>query len=136
MLFAALVVAMTQSISLRYYNCGRCDTIFGEAMIMCDAERTRHATPGGTSATLLQRLRTNEAEALREMGYLYTPLVYRWCAGLGVRGADADDVSQEVFQARRPGWPGSAANRRRHLPRMAARHHPQHGVASLPPTRP
>ena len=44
------------------------------------------------------------------MVYLYTPLVYRWCAGLGVRGADADDVSQEVFQARRPGWPGSAAN--------------------------
>src|SRR5262245_49331086 len=30
---------------------------------------------------------------------LYTPLVYRWCARFGVQGADADDVTQEVFQA-------------------------------------
>jgi RNA polymerase sigma-70 factor (ECF subfamily) len=30
---------------------------------------------------------------------LYSPLVYSWCARAGVRGADADDVVQEVFQA-------------------------------------
>jgi RNA polymerase sigma-70 factor (ECF subfamily) len=54
---------------------------------------------GGTSLTLLQRLRANEPDAWREMVYLYTPLVYGWCARFGVRGADADDVSQEVFRA-------------------------------------
>jgi len=30
---------------------------------------------------------------------LYTPLVQHWCARGGVRGADAEDVLQEVFQA-------------------------------------
>jgi RNA polymerase sigma-70 factor (ECF subfamily) len=75
---------------------------------MSDAERTPGATPppGGTSLTLLQRLRTNEPDAWREMVYLYTPLVYRWCAGLGVRGADADDVSQEVFRGAAAGLAG------------------------------
>jgi RNA polymerase sigma-70 factor (ECF subfamily) len=29
---------------------------------------------------------------------VYRPLVYRWCARSGVRGADAEDVSQEVFR--------------------------------------
>jgi RNA polymerase sigma-70 factor (ECF subfamily) len=32
------------------------------------------------------------------MVHLYTPLVYRWCGHFGVRGADADDVLQEVFR--------------------------------------
>ena len=53
---------------------------------------------GGTSLTLLERLRANEPDAWRSMVHLYTPLVYRWCAHFGVRGADADDVLQEVFR--------------------------------------
>jgi RNA polymerase sigma-70 factor (ECF subfamily) len=32
------------------------------------------------------------------MVQLYTPLVYHWCARGGVRGEDAQDVSQEVFR--------------------------------------
>jgi RNA polymerase sigma-70 factor (ECF subfamily) len=52
-----------------------------------------------TSLTLLQRLRANEPEAWRIMVHLYSPLVYHWCGRHGVRGADADDVSQEVFRA-------------------------------------
>jgi RNA polymerase sigma-70 factor (ECF subfamily) len=52
-----------------------------------------------TSLTLLQRLRANDNDAWRVMVQLYTPLVYHWCARGGVRGADADDVVQEVFQA-------------------------------------
>src|SRR5438309_2284672 len=52
----------------------------------------------GTSRTLLHRLRANEPDAWRTMVQLYTPLLYRWCAGFGVRGADADDVLQEVFR--------------------------------------
>ena len=54
--------------------------------------------PPGTSVTLLQRLLDNEPEAWRTMVQLYTPLLYHWCAGGGVRGADAEDVVQEVFR--------------------------------------
>src|SRR5688500_11133083 len=53
----------------------------------------------GTSLTLLLRLRANEPDAWRTMVQLYTPLVYHWCAHSGVRGADADDVLQEVFHS-------------------------------------
>jgi RNA polymerase sigma-70 factor (ECF subfamily) len=52
-----------------------------------------------TSLTLLQRLRDNDSDAWRVMVQLYTPLVCHWCARGGVRGADAEDVAQEVFQA-------------------------------------
>ena len=53
----------------------------------------------GTSLTLLQRLLDNDPEAWRTMVRLYTPLLYHWCARGGVRGADAEDVVQEVFRA-------------------------------------
>jgi RNA polymerase sigma-70 factor, ECF subfamily len=62
------------------------------------ATRPAH-TPARTSLTLLQRLRDNQPEAWRVMVGLYTPLVYHWSARRGVRGADAEDVAQEVFQA-------------------------------------
>jgi RNA polymerase sigma-70 factor, ECF subfamily len=52
-----------------------------------------------TSLTLLQRLRAREQDAWRRMLHLYTPLVRAWCHHQDVRGADADDVAQEVFQA-------------------------------------
>jgi RNA polymerase sigma-70 factor (ECF subfamily) len=48
--------------------------------------------------TLLQRLLDNEPEAWRTMVRLYAPLLYHWCARGGVRGADAEDVVQEVFR--------------------------------------
>jgi RNA polymerase sigma-70 factor (ECF subfamily) len=56
-------------------------------------------TPRSTSLTLLQRLRGNDSDAWRVMVQLYTPLVHHWCARGGVRGADAEDVAQEVFHA-------------------------------------
>jgi RNA polymerase sigma-70 factor (ECF subfamily) len=52
-----------------------------------------------TSLTLLQRLRDNDSGAWNVMVRLYTPLVCHWCGRGGVRGADAEDVAQEVFQA-------------------------------------
>ena len=55
-------------------------------------------TPPGTSLTLLQRLRENQPEAWRTVVQLYTPLIAHWCARGGVRGADAEDVVQEVFR--------------------------------------
>jgi RNA polymerase sigma-70 factor (ECF subfamily) len=60
-----------------------------------DASRPQNET----SLTLLERLRANEPEAWRTLVQLYSPLVYHWCARAEVRGADADDVSQEVFRA-------------------------------------
>lgn len=51
-----------------------------------------------TSLTLLARLRADEPAAWRTMLELYTPLVQRWCARSGVRGAEAEDVGQEVFR--------------------------------------
>src|SRR5262249_61199699 len=64
------------------------------------AQEPSPATPqGGTSLTLLERLRANEPDAWRTLVHLYSPLVYYWCARARVLGADADDVVQEVFQA-------------------------------------
>ncbi len=62
---------------------------------MSDAERPS----SGTSLTLLELLRANVPDAWRTTVQLYAPLVYHWCDRFGVRGADADDVSQEVFRA-------------------------------------
>jgi RNA polymerase sigma-70 factor (ECF subfamily) len=66
------------------------------------ADARREPAPGGsegTSLTLLQRLRANEAAAWETVVRLYSELVWRWCSRAGVRGADADDVAQEVFRA-------------------------------------
>jgi RNA polymerase sigma-70 factor (ECF subfamily) len=52
-----------------------------------------------TSLTLLQRARNRDEEAWQRLVYLYAPLIDRWCGFQGVRGADADDVRQEVFRA-------------------------------------
>jgi RNA polymerase sigma-70 factor (ECF subfamily) len=52
-----------------------------------------------TSLTLLERVRGRDETAWGSLLRLYAPLVERWCGHWGVRGADADDVRQEVFQA-------------------------------------
>jgi RNA polymerase sigma-70 factor (ECF subfamily) len=52
-----------------------------------------------TSLTLLERARAREPEAWERLIRLYAPLVASWCACGGVRGADAEDVVQEVFGA-------------------------------------
>ncbi|MHB1423927.1 MAG: RNA polymerase sigma factor [Gemmataceae bacterium] len=52
-----------------------------------------------TSHTLLERLRANDGEAWHVMVQLYTPLVCHWAARGGVRGADVEDVTQEVLHA-------------------------------------
>jgi RNA polymerase sigma-70 factor (ECF subfamily) len=52
-----------------------------------------------TSSTLLERIRNRDEQAWERLLRLYAPLVERWCAHWGVRGQDADDICQEVFQA-------------------------------------
>ncbi|MBN9121437.1 MAG: sigma-70 family RNA polymerase sigma factor [Planctomycetes bacterium] len=51
-----------------------------------------------TSATLLDRLKdARDAEAWGRLVELYSPLIRGWAERLNVRGADADDLVQEVM---------------------------------------
>jgi RNA polymerase sigma-70 factor (ECF subfamily) len=52
-----------------------------------------------TSLSLLERVRGRDSDAWGRLVTLYGPLVGFWCKAWGVRGADADDVRQEVFSA-------------------------------------
>jgi RNA polymerase sigma-70 factor (ECF subfamily) len=52
-----------------------------------------------TSHSLLQRAQGQDQEAWCRLVYLYSPLVHYWCLSWGVQGADADDISQEVFKS-------------------------------------
>jgi RNA polymerase sigma-70 factor (ECF subfamily) len=47
----------------------------------------------------LERVKANDQQAWQRLVDLYSPLVYHWCHRWQVRGADADDVVQEVFAA-------------------------------------
>lgn len=64
-----------------------------------------------TSLTLLERVRERDEEAWRRLLHLYAPFVARWCGQGGVRGQDADDVQQEVFQAVATGLDGFRRDR-------------------------
>jgi RNA polymerase sigma-70 factor, ECF subfamily len=64
-----------------------------------------------TPLTLLERVRANDQDAWRRLLHLYRPLVVFWCKDWGVRGPDADDVSQEVFQAVAAGLEGFRRDR-------------------------
>lgn len=51
-----------------------------------------------TSATLLARLRdARDADAWGRLNDLYSPLIRSWAARLGVRGSDAEDLTQDVL---------------------------------------
>jgi RNA polymerase sigma-70 factor (ECF subfamily) len=69
---------------------------------MTASNQPSEPTPGkasGTSLTLIDRARSRDEEAWKQLVSLYQPLVYAWCAAARVTGADADDVVQEVFRA-------------------------------------
>jgi RNA polymerase sigma-70 factor (ECF subfamily) len=56
--------------------------------------------PGrSTSLTLMEQIKAHDQEAWRRLVDLYAPLVRHWCYRWGVRGEDAEDVLQDVFQA-------------------------------------
>ena len=52
-----------------------------------------------TSLSLLERIKGKDSQAWQRLLDLYRPLILHWCARWQVRGADADDVTQEVLQA-------------------------------------
>src|SRR5437868_2870673 len=58
----------------------------------------RGATAMDTSTNLLEQLRhPADARAWERFVDLYTPLLYGWACGQGLRDADAADLIQEVF---------------------------------------
>ena len=52
-----------------------------------------------TSLSLLDKARRHDSAAWRRLVELYRPLVFFWCGRAGCRGADVEDVTQEVFAA-------------------------------------
>jgi RNA polymerase sigma-70 factor, ECF subfamily len=63
-----------------------------------DANVQKGDDDADTSSTLLERIRANSPEGWERFVRLYSPIIYRWCRGWGLRGADADDVGQDVFR--------------------------------------
>lgn len=53
----------------------------------------------GTSPSLIQRVRADEADAWDRLVSLYAPLVAHWCRRSRLPDEDLADVFQEVFQA-------------------------------------
>lgn len=64
-----------------------------------DSPRSGPPDAQGTSLSLLERIRRNEAEAWEQLIVLYAPLVMHWCRRAHLPEPDAADVFQEVFQA-------------------------------------
>lgn len=50
-------------------------------------------------STLLDQVRSHQAEAWDRLVELYGPVIYGWCRGSGVESDEAGDVVQEVFTA-------------------------------------
>lgn len=66
---------------------------------MTDDNVPKDETSDGTSSGLLHRVQAQDAEAWQRFVQLYGPLIYRWCVQAGVREADIDDITQEVFRS-------------------------------------
>ncbi len=64
-----------------------------------------------TPLSLLDRVRTNDAEAWRRLVELYRPLVVFWCTRSRIDPADAEDVTQGVLAAASAGLAGFRRDR-------------------------
>ncbi|MEX2287436.1 MAG: sigma-70 family RNA polymerase sigma factor [Planctomycetaceae bacterium] len=54
---------------------------------------------GSTSSSLLERVRSQDGRAWRQLTELYGPLIYSWCRQSGLSPPDAADVFQDVCAA-------------------------------------
>ncbi len=64
-----------------------------------DPDRVTPLPTHPTRYSLLERVKGHDQRAWDNLVYIYSPLVYHICRRWQVRGADADDTVQEVFQA-------------------------------------
>jgi len=55
-------------------------------------------SPTGTSSSLLDRVKADEAGAWDRLVALYAPLLYHWCRRFHLQEEDLADVFQEVFK--------------------------------------
>jgi RNA polymerase sigma-70 factor (ECF subfamily) len=55
-------------------------------------------SPTGTSSSLIDRVRADEAGAWDRLVALYAPLLYHWCRRWKLQDEDLADVFQEVFK--------------------------------------
>lgn len=56
------------------------------------------ATASGTSSSLIDRVKADEAGAWDRLVALYAPLLYHWCRRWKLQDEDLADVFQEVFK--------------------------------------
>lgn len=55
--------------------------------------------PPSTRSSLLERVKSKDAEAWRRLVDLYGPLVFHWCRRQNLQPEDMADIFQEVFRA-------------------------------------
>ena len=55
-------------------------------------------SPSGTSSSLIDRVKADEAGAWDRLVTLYAPLLYHWCRKWNLQEEDLADVFQEVFK--------------------------------------
>lgn len=61
------------------------------------AEWSAATSGGGSTASLLDRVRAQDVAAWRQLVELYGPLIGHWCRRAGLQAADVADVTQAVF---------------------------------------
>src|SRR4051794_17782247 len=64
-----------------------------------DLSSPQRGSGAPTPLSLLEQIRARETGAWARLFALYQPLVRSWCQRAGLRGADVEDVIQEVFAA-------------------------------------
>lgn len=60
---------------------------------------SRTESLGSTSSSLIERVKSRDADAWRRLVMLYGPVVFVWCRQAGLRAHDAADQVQEAFLA-------------------------------------
>ena len=50
-----------------------------------------------TSPSLINRVNSHDRDAWCQLTELYGSLVFHWCRRMGLSGADAEDLFQQVF---------------------------------------
>jgi RNA polymerase sigma-70 factor (ECF subfamily) len=79
---------------------------FNASDVALDRAAARQAVGAETPPGLLKAARARDPEAWGRLVEIYRPLVRFWCGRAGIRGQDAEDVSQEVFAAVSAGLAG------------------------------
>ena len=64
-----------------------------------NSDSTTAPPPADTATSLLWRSRQGDADAARQVYFLYQPLIFRWCRLKGLVAAEIDEVAKQVLLA-------------------------------------